>query len=102
FGQKSSKPKLSYKLLSVRVKGATHLKDEQVIAASGLKLGQLAAESDFQRAMQALGDSGLFTNLTATYHYSSAGCEVESQLAETPSLVPPLYDNLVWFSVVEL
>ena len=102
FGQKSSKPKLSYKLLSVRVKGATHLKDEQVIAASGLKLGQLAAESDFQRAMQALGDSGLFTNLTYSYHYSSAGCEVEFQIAENPKLVPILFDNLVWFSDDEL
>ena len=72
FGQKSSKPKLSYKLLSVRVKGATHLKDEQVIAASGLKLGQLAAESDFQRAMQALGDSGLQIQARAA-HFESVG-----------------------------
>ena len=63
-GQKAGKAKLSYKLLSIRVTGASQLKEDQVIAASGLKLGQYAGERDFQQAMQKLGDTGLFTNLT--------------------------------------
>lgn len=97
-GQKSTKPKLSYKILSIRVTGAAQLKEDQVITASGLKLGQYAAERDFQQAMQKLGDTGLFTNLTYSYHYSPDGCDVEFQVAENTQLVPIIFDNLVWFS----
>ena len=98
FSQKSAQPKLSYKLLSIRVTGASQLKDEQIIAASGLKPGQFAGENDFKDAMQRLGETGLFTNLTYSYHYSPDGCDVQFQIAENPELVPIVFDNLVWFS----
>lgn len=98
FGQKTGNAQLSYKLLSIHVKGAAQLREDQVIAASGLKLGQFAGESDFKQAMQRLGDTGLFTNLTYSYHYSSGGCELEFQIAENAELVPIIFDNLVWFS----
>jgi outer membrane protein assembly factor BamA len=97
-GQKAGKAKLNYKLLSIRVTGASQLKEDQVIAASGLKLGQYAGERDFQQAMQKLGDTGLFTNLTYSYHYSPDGCDVGFQIAENTELVPIVFDNLVWFS----
>jgi outer membrane protein assembly factor BamA len=100
--QKSSKPALSYKLLSIHIKGASQLNDDELIAASGLKLGQYAGESDFQQATKKLGDTGLFTNLAYSYHYSSAGCDVEFQIAENTELVPILFDNLVWFSDADL
>jgi outer membrane protein insertion porin family len=98
FTQKSAQPKLSYKLLSIRVTGASQLKDDQIVAASGLKLGQVAGENDFKQAMQRLGETGLFTNLTYSYHYSPDGCDVEFQIAENPELLPIVFDNLVWFS----
>ena len=101
-GQKSSKPKLSYKILSIRVTGASQLKEDQIITASGLKLGQFAVERDFQQAMQKLGDTGLFTNLTYSYHYSPDGCDVEFQVAENAELLPIIFDNLVWFSDADL
>jgi len=102
LAQKSSKPKLSYKLLSIHIKGTTLLKDDQLIAASGLKLGQYAGESDFQQATQRLGDTGLFTNLSYSYHYSGDGCDVEFEVAENTELVPIVFDNLVWFSDEDL
>jgi hypothetical protein len=68
------------------------------MAASGLRLGQYAGERDFQQAMQKLGDTGLFTNLTYSYHYSPDGCDVEFQIAENTELVPIVFDNFVWFS----
>jgi outer membrane protein assembly factor BamA len=101
-GQGAGKAQISYKVLSIRVKGATRLKEEPVIAASGLKIGQFAGESDFKDALQKLGDTGLFTDLTYSYQYSSAGCKVELQLAENDKLVPIVFDNFVWFSDDEL
>jgi outer membrane protein assembly factor BamA len=98
LGQSADKAKLSYKVLSITIKGLNRLKEGQVIAASGLKVGQFAGESEFKQAIQRLGDTGLFTELTYSYHYSSAGCNVELQVAENDKLVPVLFDNFVWFS----
>lgn len=100
--QKSSKPALSYKLLSIHIKGASQLNDDELIAASGLKLGQYAGENDFQQATKKLGDTGLFINLAYSYHYSSDGCDVEFQIVENTQLVPIVFDNLVWFSDEDL
>lgn len=102
LGQGAGKAKLSYKLLSIQVKGANHLNEDQVILASGLKVGQFAGETEFKQALQKLGDTGLFTDLTYTYQYSSTGCHVELQIAENDKLVPIVFDNFVWFSDDEL
>ncbi len=88
LGQSAGKAKLSYRLLAIKVKGLSRLTENQVIAASGLKLGQFAGENDFKQAIQRLGETGLFTDLTYTYQYSSAGCNVELQVAENDKLVP--------------
>jgi hypothetical protein len=65
-------------------------------------LGQYAGEDEFKQASQRLGETGLFTNLTYSYHYSNAGCDLELQVAENDKLVPILFDNFVWFSDEEL
>jgi outer membrane protein assembly factor BamA len=102
FAQKPSQADLSYKLTSIHVKGGNLLTEEEVIAASGLKLGQFVHESDFQQSIESLGDTGLFTNLTYSYHYSPTGCDLEFQISENNELVPIVFDNLVWFSDGEL
>ncbi len=102
LGQSTGKAKLSYKVLSIRVKGASHLQDAQIITASGLQLGQFASEADFKQAIQKLGETGLFTELTYSYQYSSAGCSVELQIEEDDKLVPIVFENFVWFSDDEL
>ena len=100
--QKPGNSKLSYKLLSIHVNGLEHFKADQVIAASGLKLGQFAGEPEFQQAAQKLGETGLFSNLTYKYQYSTAGCNLDLQVAENDKLVPITFDNFVWFSDDEL
>ena len=100
--QNSAKSKLSYKLLSIHVKGLQNFKEEQVIAASGLKLGQYVGEAEFQQAAQKLGETGLFANLSYKYQYSNAGCNLDLEVEENEKLVPILFDNFVWFSDAEL
>lgn len=101
-GQGADKSQISYKVLSIRVKGVVRMKEDEVIAASGLKVGQFAGESEFKDALQKLGDTGLFTDLTYSYQYSSAGCRVELQVVENDKLVPIVFDNFVWFSDEDL
>jgi len=100
--QSPTKSKLSYKLLSIHVNGLDHFKEDHVIAASGLKLGQLAGEQEFKQAAQRLGETGLFLDLSYKYQYSTAGCNLDLQVAENEKLVPITFDNLVWFSDTEL
>jgi outer membrane protein insertion porin family len=101
-GQDSAKAKLSYKLLSIQVKGATQLNRDEIIRASGLTIGQIARDGDFKQAIERLGETGLFTNLQYSYHYSSEGCDLEFQITENPDLVPIVFDNFVWFSDEDL
>jgi outer membrane protein insertion porin family len=96
--QQSGSSKLSYKLLSVHVSGLDHFKEDQVIKASGLRLGQFMGEAEFQQAAQKLGNTGLFSNLTYKYQYSIAGCNLELQVAENDKLIPVTFDNFVWLS----
>jgi outer membrane protein assembly factor BamA len=96
--QSGGKAQLNYKLLSIHVKGLTHFREEEIIRASGLAPGHTVTEKDFQHAVQTLGDTGLFTDLSYGYHYTTAGCDLELQVSENDKLVPILFDNFVWFS----
>jgi outer membrane protein assembly factor BamA len=93
-----------HKLLTVKASGTTRYSDKEILAASGLELGQNAAEGDFQEAAQRLGNSGLFKEVRYSFSYSDAGMKVEFQLTDNdPSkLVPAHFDNFVWFTDPEL
>jgi len=93
-----NKAQLSFKLLSVHVKGLQHLPEDKVVAASGLQLGRTATEQDFQQAVQKLAETGLFTDVAYKYEYTNAGCNLDIQVTENERLVPILFDNFVWFS----
>jgi outer membrane protein assembly factor BamA len=102
IAQTAGKTPLNYKLLSIHVKGLGHFTEHDVVSASGLRLGQFAGEEEFKQAAQKLGETGLFTQLNYSYKYSTAGCDLELQVAENDHLVPIIFDNFVWFSDDEL
>jgi outer membrane protein assembly factor BamA len=102
MAQTAGKTQLSYKLLSIHVKGLERFTERDVVSASGLRLGQFAGEEEFKQAAQKLGETGLFTQLNYSYKYSAGGCDLELQVAENDHLVPILFDNFVWFSDDEL
>ncbi len=100
--QTARKASLSYKLLVVHVKGLNHYKEDQIVRAAGLRLGQPATETDFKQAVAKLGETGLFNDVAYSYQYSTAGCNLELQLTENDKLTAILFDNFVWFSDEEL
>jgi outer membrane protein insertion porin family len=102
LAQTAGKTAISYKLLSIHVKGVEHFTERDVVSASGLRLGQFAGEEEFKQAAQKLGETGLFTQLNYSYKYSTEGCDLELQVAENDHLVPIIFDNFVWFSDDEL
>src|ERR1035438_6884597 len=96
------------KLIALKVSGTTRDSDQEILAASGLQIGQNGADGDFKEAVQRLGDSGVFSDVVYSYSssYSStggAGVKLELQLADidTGKLVPAHFENFVWFTQFE-
>jgi len=92
------------RLTALKVTGTARYTDKEILAASGLQIGQNAADGDFREAAQRLGDSGLFSDVVYSYSSSGAGVRLEMQLAdaEQSKLVPAHFENLVGFTDDEL
>src|SRR6266849_9558334 len=92
------------RLTALKVTGTARYTDKEILAASGLQIGQNAADGDFREAAQRLGDSGLFSDVVYSYSSAGAGVRLEMQLAdaEQSKLVPAHFENFIWFTDDEL
>jgi outer membrane protein assembly factor BamA len=90
------------KLIAINVKGNDRYPAPDVIAASGLKLGDPATEEDFKRTAEHLGETGAFSNIVYSYSYSSAGTKLDLQVTESDKIVPAEFENFVWLGDKEL
>ena len=92
------------RLIEIKVTGTQRYSDKEILAASGLEMGQSVAAGDFQEAVRRLGDTGLFSAAAFSYSYSGAGTKVEFQLTdiEKKKLVPAIFENFVWFTDAQL
>jgi outer membrane protein assembly factor BamA len=76
---------------------------EEAIAASGLKIGQMVDVPALDAAAQRLLDSGLFKNLSYRLRTNSDQATVIFKVEEERGAAAPvLFDNFVWFSDEEL
>jgi len=103
-GGKTPPPAAGYKLLAVKATGTSRYTDKEILAASGLELGQSAADGDFKEAARRLGNSGLFTDVIYSFSYSDAGAKLDFHLTDIDKskLVPVHFENFVWFTDAEL
>jgi outer membrane protein assembly factor BamA len=92
------------KLNALKATGTKRYTDKEILGATGLQIGQNAADGDFREAAQILGNSGMFGDVVYTYTSTGAGVRVEFQLTDIDQskLVPAHFDNLVWFTDDEL
>jgi len=104
IGGKAAPSATGYKLLAVKATGTSRYTDKEILAASGLELGQSAADGDFKEAARRLGNSGLFTDVIYSFSYSDAGAKLDFHLTDIDKskLVPVHFENFVWFTDAEL
>jgi outer membrane protein assembly factor BamA len=97
-------PATPHRLLALKATGSTRYTDKEVLAASGLQLGQDAAEGDFKEAAHRLGESGVFSDVAYSFSYSDTGAKLDLQLTDVDKskLVPASFENFVWFTDAEL
>jgi outer membrane protein assembly factor BamA len=90
------------KLLSVKVTGSKRYTPDQIVAATGLQLGQTVSEDDFKQVSQHLGESGAFSNVAYAFQFSSEGLKVDLQVTDSGQFVAARFENFVWLSDQEL
>lgn len=100
--QEASRLPASYQLIAITASGSQRFKPAQIVAASGLAIGQMVSEDDFKHAAQLLGDTGAFSQVSYRFEYSPAGTRVEFQVTDAKQFVPARFDNFVWFTDQEL
>lgn len=99
----AQQPQKPLRLGKVEVVGLERYTEEQVLAASGLQLGQPVDIQAIDEAANRLMSSGLFKKLS--YRFRSAGAQgaiVTFQVEEAKETIPVVFDNFVWFTDQEL
>src|SRR5215469_11117390 len=94
----SASPNSTWKLVSIKVTGSQRYTPEEILGTCGLQVGQPENEEDFKKATDQFGQTGLFSNASYSYTYSSEGVKLEFQLADNDQLVAAQFDNFVWLS----
>jgi outer membrane protein assembly factor BamA len=92
------------RLVALKVMGTKRYTDKEILAASGLQIGQNAADGDFKEAVRRLGNAGVFSDVVYSYSSSGTGVKLELQVTdiENSKLVPAHFENFVWFTDDEL
>jgi len=95
-------PSSAFKLIAIKVTGSQRFNKDDVIATTGLQLGQTVSEDDFKKALRLLGETGAFSDLLYSFDYSDEGTKLTLQVKDADHFVPARFDNFVWFSDLEL
>ena len=95
-------PPSAFKLIAINTTGTKRYTSDEVIAASGLQIGQTVSEDDFKQAARVLGETGAFGDVLYSFQYSTDGTKLDLQVQDADKFVPVHFDNFVWFSDQEL
>lgn len=92
------------RLAKIEVVGLQGLKEEQIVAASGLKLGQSFTVEDFDAAAQKLLSSGLVTKVSYKLRERAGEAFLTFEVAESGRTgnSPVVFDNFPWFTPEEI
>ena len=88
-------------LREVRVEGAKHLTQAQIVPLTGLAPGAQVGRKDLQDAADALVRTGLFAKVNFKFDTHNDNLVVTFHVEENPRL-PVSYDNFPWYSDSEL
>src|SRR5206468_12626380 len=78
----SQMPASARQLSAVKVTGSKRFAEQDVVAATSLQMGTPVNDDDFKRAARRLGDTGVFTDISYSYSYSSAGTKLEFHVVD--------------------
>jgi outer membrane protein assembly factor BamA len=100
-GASQASPAQRGQIARIQVSGTHKYQEAQVVAASGLQVGDTVGREEIQAAADRLTGLGLFSKTTYRFTTRSEGVTVEFLLEEAPT-VPVSFDNFPWFTDAEL
>jgi hypothetical protein len=86
---------------SIKVTGAQKFPADQIIAASGLKSGDVVTAAQIQDVTNRLAALGIFSAVNFRYTSKGDTINLEFQVQEAPTY-PILFDNFPWFKDTEI
>jgi hypothetical protein len=92
------------RLAKIEVVGLQSLKEEQIVAASELKIGQTFTVEDFDAAAQKLLSSGLVSRVAYKLRERAGEASITFEVAEAGRTgnSPVVFDNFPWFTPEEI
>ena len=87
---------------SISIHGSRRFSSAQIIAASGLRLGEPVNAQVLAQAAQRLSGTGAFTSVQYSYQFQGGNIEADFQVRDNPDFLPVEFDNFVWFSRAQL
>jgi outer membrane protein assembly factor BamA len=90
-------PAPSSAIASIKVTGAQKFPADQIITASGLKIGDVVTAEQIQAATNRLSALGIFSAVNFRYAAKGTAINLEFQVQEAPSY-PIAFDNFPWFT----
>lgn len=94
-------PHPSATIASIKVTGAQKFPADQIIAASGLKAGDVVTADQIQEATNRLAALGIFSAVNFRFVSRGEAINLEFQVQEAPTY-PVLFDNFPWFTDAEI
>ena len=88
-------------IASIKVTGSNKVPTDQIVAASGLKPGDVVTAVQIQDATNRLTALGIFSTVNFRYTSKGAAIDLEFQVQEAPTY-PIVFDNLPWFTNDEI
>lgn len=89
------------KITEIQVLGSKRFSTSELVAASGLKVGD-AGEAAMKQAAEHLAESGMFSDVTYNYITTGQGTKVKYQVIDADGFIPIHADNFVWLSTADL
>ncbi len=91
----------SSSIASIKVVGSKKFPEDQIIAASGLKAGDVVTSAQIQDATNRLAALGTFSTVIFRYAAKGDAIDLIFQVQEAPTY-PILFDNFPWFTDAEI
>ena len=91
----------SAKLAGLSATGSAHFSSDQIVAETGLKVGDSVTRADLQNAADKLSALGTFSKVAYRFSSGIEGVSVEYQVTDAP-LLPVSFDNFPWVSEADL
>ena len=88
-------------IASIKITGAQKFPADQIIAASGLKSGDVVTAAQIQEATNRLSALGIFSAVNFRFTAKGNAINLEFQVQEAPTY-PISFDNFPWFTSAEI